>query len=84
MLTADHLYSITEKGFSTEGDSVEYLFNNGRRFTRVLPLPSEGGRVSVYLAISKSVQERRDIPLSKGGALHLAELVSVGHSGYSY
>jgi len=84
VLTADHLYSITEKGFSTEGDSIEYLFNNGRRFTRVFPLPSEGGRVSVYLAISKSVQERRDIPLSKGGALHLAELVSVGHFGYSY
>lgn len=83
-LFVDHLYSIAEKGFSTEGDSVEYLFNNGRRLTRVLPLPSEGGRVSVYLAISKSVQERRDIPLSKGGALHLAELVAVGHSGYSY
>lgn len=83
-LFVDHLYSIAEKGFSTEGDSVEYLFNNGRRLTRVLPLSSEGGRVSVYLAISKSVQERRDIPLSKGGALHLAELVAVGHSGYSY
>lgn len=83
-LFVDHLYSIAEKGFSTEGDSVEYLFNNSRRLTRVLPLPSEGGRVSVYLAISKSVQERRDIPLSRGGALHLGELVSVGHSGYSY
>jgi hypothetical protein len=51
-----------------------------RRFTRVLPSPSEGGRVSVYLAILG----RRDLPLSKGGALYLAELVSVGHSGYSY
>lgn len=83
-LFVDELFSIAEKGFSAEGDSVEYLFSNSRRFTRVLPLPSEGGRVSVYLAMSKSVHERRDIPLSKGGALHLSELVSVGHSGYSF
>lgn len=83
-LFVDQLFSIAEKGFSAEGDSVEYLFSNSRRFTRVLPLPGEGGRVSVYLAMLKSVQERRDIPLSKGGALHLSELVSVGHSGYSF
>jgi len=91
-LFVDNLFSIAEKGSSEKGDPVEFLFNNAvfpiesktalpRGFTRVLPSPSEGGRVSVYLAILGT----RDLPLSKlAGALYLAELVSVGHSGYSY
>jgi len=93
----DNIFSVAEKGSTVAGDSVEYLFNNvafplaeckmmqalPRRLTRVLPFPSEGSRASVHLAISQFVEGKRDLTVAKGAALHLAELVTVGHLGYS-
>ena len=95
LLIADNLFSIAREGTTVEGDPVEYLFKNVVPTTeskitltwgsaRVLPLPSEGGRVAVYLAISQFAQGKRGVPVVRGDPLHLAELVSVGHSGYSY
>lgn len=88
-LFVDNLFSIAEKGTTAEGDPLEYLFHISvpstesrialpPRFARVLPLPSEGVRVSVYLAILQSGKMNRDL------SLYLAELVSVGSSGYPY
>lgn len=94
-LFVDNLFSIAEKGITAEGDPVEYLFNISvlpteskialpQQFTRVLPRPSEGVRVSVYLVMLQSGQRRRSLPLLGGARLHLAELVSVVSSGYPY
>jgi len=93
-LFVDDLFRIAREGTTKEGDNVEYLFKNvvpttenttplPCRYARVPPLPSEGGRISVCLAILQFVQGKRDLPVIKGSALHLAELVSVGNFGYS-
>lgn len=92
----DNLFSVAEKGTTAAGDPVEYLFYSvvplaeskimalPRRLARALPLPSEGSRVSVQLAISQFVQGKRDLTVAKGAALNLADLVSVAHFDYSF